>query len=67
MVEIEKEKGKLFLLDTNIGTDPGHVLCIFLLLKYITRKPENELIIVSNNEIEDSIITQQRARRVRPR
>lgn len=62
MVEIEKEKGKLFVLDTNIGTDPGHVLCIYLLLKYITRNPENELVIVSNNEIEDTIITQQRAR-----
>ena len=62
MVKIEKEKGKLFLLDTNIGTDPGHILCVYLLLKYITRNPDNQLIIVSNNEIEDSIIIQQRAR-----
>ena len=59
---MKKEKGKLFILDTNIGTDPGHVLCMFLLLKFITRYPENDLVIVTNNEIEDSVITQQRAR-----
>ena len=61
---MEKERGKVFVLDTNIGTDPVHVLCIYLLLKYITRAPENELIILTNNELEDKIISQQRARLV---
>ena len=55
--------GKLYVVDTNIGWDPGQILSLFLILKYITRNPDNQLCIVTNNEVNDNGgLQQQRAR-----
>ena len=63
-VQIEMSAdAKLFVVDTNIGWDPGQILSIYLLLKYITRNPDNRLCIITNNEVSDEGgLQQQRAR-----